>query len=80
MFGADYDLPTISEHTEQMSTLRHLPNLGPTSTGQPINLSDKVGRVLNAVEHAHFYIVERDDRIVYHEAKLSNEWSPDGAA
>lgn len=73
VFDVDYDLPTISEHAEQMFALRHLPNVGPTSADQPINLSDKVGRVLNELEHAHLYIVELNDRIAHLEAKLAVE-------
>ena len=56
VFGADYDLPSIAEHAARMYALGHLPNVGPTTPGQPINVSDRFGRLLNELEHAHIYI------------------------
>ena len=58
VFAADYDLPTIEQHAEAMYRLGHLPNVGPTIENEPINVSDKLGRVLNELEHAHIYIAE----------------------
>ena len=36
----------------------HLPAVGPTLPGQPMNVSEKMGAVLNELEHAHIYIEE----------------------
>ena len=33
--------------------LGHLPNDGPTRPGEPWDVTDKLGRVLNELEHAH---------------------------
>ena len=58
VFAEDYDLPSIEDHAEAMFALGHLPNVGPTLEGAPINVSDKVGRMLNELEHAHIYIAD----------------------
>ena len=56
VFEPGYDLPTIGEHAEQMWDNGYLPNVGPTVEGQPIDLTDKVGRMLNELETSHIYI------------------------
>ena len=56
VFEDDYDLPTIEEHSEAMWSNGYLPNVGPTIENEPINVSDKVGRMLNELEKAHIYI------------------------
>ena len=63
VFEAGYDLPSIADHAEAMFALGHLPNVGPTGEGQPINVTDKLGRVLNELEHAHIYIAELEGRL-----------------
>ena len=62
VFADDYDLPSIAEHAEAMRALGHLPNMGPMPEGVPFNLTDKFGRLLNEVEHAHLYIAELHER------------------
>ena len=63
VFSDDYDLPSIRDHADRMFALGHLPNVGPTVENAPINISDKLGRMLNELEHAHIYIarLEADD-------------------
>jgi hypothetical protein len=56
VFSEDYDLPSIEEHSEKMFAQGYLPNVGPTIENAPINVSDKLGRMLNELEHAHIYI------------------------
>ena len=63
VFEADYDLPSIAEHTQAMWELGYLPNVGPTFDGQQIDVADKLGRVLNELEHAHIYIAQQNDQI-----------------
>ncbi|MEZ5716057.1 MAG: hypothetical protein R3D85_13345 [Paracoccaceae bacterium] len=58
VFAPDYPLPSIAEHAARMRALGHLPNVGPTPEGQPIDLTDKLGRMLNELEHAHLYIAQ----------------------
>ncbi len=62
VFDADYDLPTIEEHAEAMYANRHLPNVGPTVENAPINVSDKLGRMLNELEKAHIYIADLNEQ------------------
>ncbi|MDQ2090262.1 hypothetical protein [Marimonas arenosa] len=71
VFSDDYDLPSIAEHTERMFAMGHLPNVGPTIENQPINLTDKVGRMLNELEHAHIFIAELEARLARLEAQLA---------
>lgn len=63
VFDEDYDLMPISEHAERMWSAGYLPNVGPTIENEPINLSDKVGRMLNELETAHIYIAQLNERI-----------------
>ena len=63
VFSDDYDLPSIGEHADAMWSLGYLPNVGPTPENAPINVSDKLGRMLNELEHAHIYIAQQQDVI-----------------
>ncbi len=56
VFDADYDLPSIEKHASLMRANRHLPGVGPTIEGQPMNLTHKVEGILNELEKAHIYI------------------------
>jgi hypothetical protein len=70
VFSQDYDLPSIAEHAEAMWSLGHLPNVGPTPENAPINVSDKLGRMLNELEHAHIYIARQQEEISTLRAEL----------
>lgn len=39
----------------------HLPNVGPTDPGKPVNMSEQYGRILNELEHAHIYIADLNE-------------------
>ena len=56
VFSAAYALPSIQEHSEAMWSNGYLPNVGPTVEGEPVNVSEKLGRMLNELETAHVYI------------------------
>ncbi|MEZ5716059.1 MAG: hypothetical protein R3D85_13355 [Paracoccaceae bacterium] len=58
VFAPDYPLPSIADHAARMQALGYLPNVGPTPEGAPIDLTDKLGRMLNELEHAHLYIAQ----------------------
>jgi uncharacterized coiled-coil protein SlyX len=73
VFSQDYDLPSIAEHAEAMWSLGHLPNVGPTPENTPINVSDKLGRMLNELEHAHIYIAEQNKTIARHEDMIAKQ-------
>jgi hypothetical protein len=77
-------LPSIADHNAAMWENGYLPNVGPTLENAPFNVSDKMGRMLNELEHAHIFIGQQqgqieaqddriaaqDDRIAALEAKL----------
>jgi hypothetical protein len=71
VFTADYDLPSIETHASQMWSKGFLPNVGPTIENTPINVSDKMGRMLNELEHAHIYIDQMNQRIAVLEESLT---------
>ncbi len=58
VFDADYDLPTIEEHAAQMYTNSYLPEIGPTVPKAAINVSERMGTMLNELEKAHIYIAQ----------------------
>ena len=61
MFGADYDLPSIEEHAAQMFANSYLPQVGPTVPHAPMNISEKMGTMLNELEKAHIYIAQMQE-------------------
>ena len=63
VFADDYALPSIEDHAEEMFLRGHLPNIGPTVEGAPLNLTEKLGGVINELEHAHIYIARQEARI-----------------
>jgi hypothetical protein len=69
VFDADYPLPSIEKHLAETLALGHLPNVGPTRAGEPWDVTDKLGRVLNELEHAHLYIGQLNARYVALEAE-----------
>ncbi len=58
VFGADYDLPSIEEHAAQMFANSYLPEVGPTVPKAAINVSERMGTMLNELEKAHIYIAQ----------------------
>lgn len=73
VFDEDYELLSIEEHATLMYANRSLPNVGPTQENAPINVSDKLGRILNELEHAHIYIDQMNQRLAYLEKRVSEE-------
>ncbi|REJ73557.1 MAG: hypothetical protein DWQ36_07145 [Acidobacteria bacterium] len=83
VFSEGYELPSIEEHAAEMWAKGHLPNVGPTPENAPIDLSDKTGRMLNELEHAHIYIEQLhnqnralNDRVTALEAAIAALVSP----
>lgn len=64
VFDQDYPLPSIENHAAQMWAQKHLPAIGPTTEEGPFNLTDKVGGLINELEHAHIYIARQQAEIV----------------
>ncbi len=73
VFESGYQLPSIEEHASQMWSLGYLPNVGPTIEGDPINLTDKTGRMLNELEKAHIYIEQLHSRLERLEAQIAGD-------
>lgn len=71
VFEEGFPLRSIEEHNALMWENGYLPNVGPTVEGAPINVSDKVGRMLNELEHAHIYIGQLNTRISELEASMA---------
>ena len=69
VFTDAFDLPSIDDHSERMWEAGYLPNVGATIEGEPFNLTDKVGRMLNELEIAHIYIAQLHDRVEALEAE-----------
>ncbi|MGJ8616297.1 MAG: hypothetical protein ACSHWS_05615 [Sulfitobacter sp.] len=63
VFADDYDLPSIEAHNSAMWDNGFLPNVGPTLDGEPLNVADKMGRMLNELEHAHIFIGELNQEL-----------------
>ena len=63
VFDEDYALLSVNEHADLMWTKGHLPAVGPTLPGQPFNVTDKMGDMLNELEHAHIYIAQQQKLI-----------------
>lgn len=70
VFDADYALPSIERHAALMWSNGYLPNVGPTPENAPINVSDKLGRMLSELEYAHIYIGQLNERIAALEAEI----------
>ena len=63
VFDAEYERLSVTDHAALMWEDGHLPAVGPTLPGQPMNVSEKMGGILNELEHAHIYIEElHEDR------------------
>jgi len=73
VFGADHTLSSIEDHAALMWENKYLPNVGPTSEEGPYNMSDKVLRMLNELEHAHIYIEQLNRRVEELEAVIADK-------
>ncbi len=65
-----YQVPSIEEHAAAMWEDKHLPAVGPTGPGIPVNVSEKLLRMLNELETAHIYIEQLNSRISELEVQL----------
>ena len=73
VFGADYDLPSIEEHAEAMYANSYLPQVGPTVPHAPMNISEKVGDMLNELEKAHIYISQLETEARHRDLRLETQ-------
>ena len=65
-----YTVPSIEEHATAMWANKHLPAVGPTLPGQPVDMTQKVLTMLNELEHAHIYIEQLHARVEQLESKV----------
>ena len=70
---AVYTVPSIEDHAAFMWENKHLPAVGPTGPDQPINMTEKMLRMLNELEHAHIYIEQLHQRIEKLELAVSEK-------
>jgi len=49
----------------------HLPGVGPTTEGNPVDLTEKVSVLINELEKAHIYIERLHERLRAKETTLS---------
>ena len=63
VFDSRYKLDSIEEHASKMWRDKHLPAVGPTKEGEPFNISEKTGGILNELETAHIYISQLNSKI-----------------
>ena len=68
-----YTVPSLVEYNEQMWANGYLPTVGPTLADQPMNVSDKMLKMLNALEHAQIYIGQLETRISALESEVTVE-------
>ncbi|WP_203292327.1 hypothetical protein [Maricaulis parjimensis] len=70
VFADDYELASISDHEAAMWNNGYLPGVGPTAEDGPFNVSQKMGGMLNELEHAHIYIAQLNARVNELEAAI----------
>ncbi|WP_135507011.1 hypothetical protein [Roseovarius aestuariivivens] len=63
VFDGDFERLSIEEHAALMWEKGHLPAVGPTVPGAPMNVAEKLGNILNELEHAHIYIDDQQKQI-----------------
>ncbi|MEQ9160545.1 MAG: hypothetical protein RIE82_18540, partial [Roseovarius sp.] len=73
VFEPDYDRLSIAEHASEMWAKGYLPAVGPTTPGAPLNVAEKLGAVLNELEHAHIYIEQVHEDLVDQQARLDRQ-------
>ena len=72
VFQPGYELPSIEEHAADMWEKSHLPAVGPTIEGQPLNITRKTEGILNELEKAHIYIERLNNKLKDKDAQLTD--------
>ena len=68
VFDAGFERLSVTDHAALMWENGHLPAVGPTLPNAPMNVSEKMGGILNELEHAHIYIEDLNARLAAQEA------------
>jgi len=72
VFAPTYRIESIEDHATRMWEDSHLPAVGPAGPNKPMNLSGKVGGLINELEKAHIYIERLHDRLKAKEAETAD--------
>ena len=72
VFDAGFPRLSVTDHAALMWENGHLPAVGPTLPGAPMNVSEKVGAMLNELEHAHIYIEQLHDEARVRDAVIAD--------
>jgi hypothetical protein len=73
VFNADDALPSIADHNAAMWANGYRPNVGPTAEDAPFNVSDKMHRMLNELEHAQIFIGQQQGQIEAQDDRLATQ-------
>jgi hypothetical protein len=68
VLSPDFTVESIEDHASVMWSAGFLPAIGSTVPDEPINLTEKMGGVLNELEKAHIYIEQLHKRLAEQEA------------
>ena len=63
VFQPDFEVESIEEHAAFMWRNSHLKGVGSTNENGPINITQKVGGLINELEKAHIYIERLHERL-----------------
>ncbi|HEX2165117.1 MAG TPA: hypothetical protein VHM02_14330, partial [Thermoanaerobaculia bacterium] len=72
VFDPSHRVESIEEHAAAMWSNSYLPAVGPTLPAAPINVSEKLGGILNELEKAHIYIEQLHERLAEKEGSLAS--------
>lgn len=75
---AVYTVPSIEDHGRKMWADKHLPAVGPTLPDQPLDVTTKMLRMLNELEHAHIFIQQLNEEIGGLEQRISDMEADNG--
>jgi hypothetical protein len=70
VLGPDFELESIEEHAAAMWSAGFLPAIGSTVANEPMNMTEKMGGVLNELEKAHIYIEQLHQELAQQKEQL----------
>lgn len=71
VYSPGFQIDSIEEHAAKMWEQSHLPAVGPTSPDESLNVSEKVGGLINELEKAHIYIERLHEEAKQQKAELA---------
>jgi hypothetical protein len=73
VLGPDFTVESIEEHAAAMWSAGFLPAIGATLPNEPINMTEKMGGVLNELEKAHIYIEQLHQELTHQKGLFHQE-------